>query len=148
MHVGLNEIVHVCRRGPQCAFAEERVLEADLDLVHHLRDCLCCPLTGRIDPTEADRKHGFFWIEIHFLEAECSGQPRLVESERLPVDVPSLRTTMTVWAQRNQVLKAMLGALRPRHDMVNIDIDVSARVNRTAVASFKEDLPPEVSWNR
>ena len=42
----------------------------------------------------------------------------------------------------------MLGAPRPRHDMVNIDIDVSTRVNRTPVAGFEEDLPPEVSWNR
>ena len=32
--------------------------------------------------------------------------------------------------------------------MVNIDIDVPTGMNRTAVASLKEDLPPEVSWNR
>ena len=91
---------------------------------------------------------GFLWIEIHFLETKRRDQPSFVESERLSVDVSLFRTTVAVWAQRDQVLEAMLAALSPRNNVVNIDIDVPTGMNRTAVASLKEDLPPEVSWNR
>jgi hypothetical protein len=74
------------------------------------------------------------------LETKCGRQTRFVESKRLAVDVAPFGATMTGWAQRNQVLERVLLYLGPRHDVMNVNIHMPARVNGASVTGLKQNL--------
>jgi hypothetical protein len=55
---------------------------------------------------------------------------------------------VAVWAECDQVVESVLRPLCPRDNMVDINIDVPAGVDCTAVAGLEEDLTAQISGNR
>ena len=69
----------------------------------------------------------------------------LVESEGFTINFPSVGAPMATRAEGDEVVVVMRFTFRPRDNVMDIDLDVSASVDGTTVPSLDEDAPTDFS---
>ena len=69
----------------------------------------------------------------------------LVEPQRFTINLPSVGPPVAVRTEGDEIVILMRFTVRPRDDVMNIDIDVAARGDGTAVASLDEDPAAQIS---
>ena len=74
-------------------------------------------------------------------------QIELVESKGLTINLPVIGAPMAVRAEGDEVVILMRLTLRPRDNVVNINLDISASGNCTPMPGLYEDATADVSRN-
>ncbi len=69
----------------------------------------------------------------------------LIKPEGLTVYLPSIGAPMAVRAEGDEVVILMRLTLRPRDNVVKLDLDVSASGDSAAVPGFDQDAPFDIS---
>ena len=68
-----------------------------------------------------------------------------VEPQRFTINIPSVGAPMAIRAEGDEIVILVRFTLRPRDNVMNIDLDVSASRNSAAVTSLNEDAPTEIT---
>ena len=74
-------------------------------------------------------------------------QIEFVKSKGLTINLPTIGTPMAIRAEGDEIVILMRLTLRPRNNMVDIDLDVSASGDCTAMPGLYEDTTTNVSRN-
>lgn len=72
-------------------------------------------------------------------------QVSLVESEGFTINVPFVGSPMTVRTKSDEIVILMRMTVRPRDNVMDIDLDVSASGDGASVSRLDEDAPSEFS---
>jgi hypothetical protein len=85
-------------------------------------------------------------IDLELREAVMSeSQTRFINTERLAVDLGSICSAVAIGAECNEVVILVLLTVFPRDDVVNVNLDVSARWDGAPVARFDKYSPANLS---
>lgn len=69
----------------------------------------------------------------------------LIEPQRFTINLPSTGPPVAVRTEGDEIVVLMRFTLRPRDNVMNIDIDVSASGDGAAMASLDEDSAAQIS---
>jgi hypothetical protein len=70
---------------------------------------------------------------------------QLVESKGFTINVPGVGAPVTIGAECNEVVVLVRLTIRPRDNVMNIDLDISACRDSTAVTGLDENTSTEFS---
>ena len=68
----------------------------------------------------------------------------LVESQGFTINLPSISAPVAVRAEGDEIVVSMRFTLRPRDNVMDIDLDVSASGDSTSVTCLNEDAPAKL----
>lgn len=74
-------------------------------------------------------------------------QVEFIKPKGLTINLPTIGSPMAIRAEGDEVVILMRLTLHPWDNMVNIDLDVSASGDCTAMSGLDENATPDVSWN-
>lgn len=69
----------------------------------------------------------------------------LVEPQTLSIYLPSIGAPVTIRTESDEVLVVVRFAIRPRDNVVKVDLDVSTGGNGASVPSLDKDTPADFS---
>ncbi len=72
-------------------------------------------------------------------------QVNFVEPKSLTINLPSIGAPMAIRAESDEVVIFVRLTLRPRDNVMNVDLDVSASGDRAPMPSLDEDAAADVS---
>jgi hypothetical protein len=72
-------------------------------------------------------------------------QIEFVKTKGLTINLPSISTSMTIRTESDEVVILMRLTLRPRDNVVDVNLDISASGDCTAVSSLDEHATADVS---
>jgi hypothetical protein len=70
-----------------------------------------------------------------------------VKPKGFTINLPTIGSPVAVRAQGDEIVILVRFTLRPRNNVMNIDLDVSARGNSAAMASLDKDSASQLSRN-
>lgn len=85
---------------------------------------------------------------IHFQLGEfimSEAQVELVEPQTFTINIPSVGAPVTVGTKSDEIVILVRLTLRPRDNVMNIDLDVSASGDSTPMAGFDKNAPFDFS---
>lgn len=72
-------------------------------------------------------------------------QVKFVESEGFTINLPTISSPVTVRTESDEIVILMRLTLRPRDNVMNINLDVSASGDSTSMARFNENSSSDFS---
>ncbi len=75
-------------------------------------------------------------------------QVQLVEPKAFSINLPSIGAPVTIRTQRDEIVVLMRLTLRPRNNVMDIDLDVSTGGDRATMTGVNENATTELSGNR
>nr|WP_263625821.1 hypothetical protein [Stappia indica] len=72
-------------------------------------------------------------------------QVEFIDSQALTINLPFIGAPMAVRAEGDEIVVLVRLTLRPRDNVVNIDLDVTASGNCTTVPGLYKDAPFDIS---
>jgi hypothetical protein len=88
-------------------------------------------------------------IHLHLRELVVSeAKVELVEPKGFTINLPSVGAPVAIRAEGDEVVILVRLTLRPRDNVMNIDLDIPAGGNGAAVPGLNQDAAPEFSGYR
>ncbi len=77
------------------------------------------------------------------------GEPKVgfVEAEGFTINLPTPGAPVAVRAEGDEVVISVRLTMRPTDNVVDIDLDVSADGDSTAMPRLHQDAPAKIGWN-
>lgn len=69
----------------------------------------------------------------------------LVETQGFTINFPSIGAPVAIWTEGDEVIVLVSLTLRPRDNVVDVNLDVSTRRDRAAMSGLDEDATSEIS---